>query len=479
MRNENNNYHQKSNHFNHNRKPNPGVQVKLDQRVTVTIKRLGINGEGVGYYRRKLIFIPGALPTEVVQADITDIQPKFLRGKIVQIDKKSKFRVEPRDAYANEVGGFELEDLEYSQQLKFKRDLVKQALSRYHPRGFEKYDVRPTIGMENPYEYRNKAAFQVRTTEDGYVIAGLYKEGTHEVVNMPTCSVQYPLTMKVMRAVVDMVEDFEIPTYDEKTNSGILKTIVVRAALNTNDVQVVFITNSNKLIKKQKLIMRIAEELPEVTSIMQNVNPGETPLIWGEETIHLAGNEVITEKIDGLAFDLSPRAFLQLNSIMTPKLYHLAGEALDIDENDYLVDAYSGVGTIGLTLADQVAEVRGMDTVKEAIADANENAKINHIDNAEYFYGKAEDVLPQWMAAGWRPTALVVDPPRVGLDQTLIDTILQTRPEKFVYVSCNQSTLAQNLVQLTKSYNVDYLQPIDMMPQTPHVEVVVKFTLKK
>ncbi len=163
---------------------------------------------------------------------------------------------------------------------------------------------------------------------------------------------------------------------------------------------------------------------------------------------------------------------------MTPKLYHLAGKALQLDQEDRLVDAYSGVGTIGLSLARQVAEVRGMDTIKEAIEDANHNAEINNIHNAKYYFGKAEDILPQWMSEGWQPTALVVDPPRVGLDQHLIDAILQTRPEKFVYVSCNQSTLAQDLVQLTKSYNVDYLQPIDMMPQTAHVEIVVKFTLK-
>ncbi|WP_413627786.1 23S rRNA (uracil(1939)-C(5))-methyltransferase RlmD [Fructilactobacillus vespulae] len=472
------------NHFSRNnqkfrKQPVNDVKVELNQRVTVTIKRLGINGEGVGYYRRKLIFIPGALPTEVVQADITDIQPKFLRGEVKQIDKKSQFRVEPRDAYAGEVGGFELEPLEYSQQLKFKRDLVKQALHRFYPRGFEKYDIRPTIGMEDPYEYRNKATFQVRTTEEGQVVAGLYKERTHDVVDLETCSVQYPITMKVMRKLVEMVAELGIPTFVEKNHSGILKTIVVRAALNTDDVQVVFITNTPKLLKKQKLIMKIAEELPEVTSIMQNVNPGDTPLVWGDEMIHIAGKTTITEKIKGLSFDLSPRAFLQLNSIMTPKLYRLASDALELDKSDYLVDAYSGVGTIGLALAKKVAEVRGMDTVEEAITDANHNAEMNGIDNAEYYYGKAEDVLPQWMAGGWRPTALVVDPPRVGLDQQLIDTILQVRPQKFVYVSCNQSTLAQDLVQLTKAYNVDYLQPVDMMPQTPHIEVVVKFTLKK
>ncbi len=285
------------------------VKVELHQRVTVTIKRLGINGEGVGYYHRKLIFVPGALPTELVQADITEIEQKYLRAELKQIDKKSKFRVQTRDRYANEVGGLALEDLEYSQQLKFKRDLVKQALSRYHPRGFEKYDVRSTIGMENPYKYRNKAQFQVRTEADGKVIAGLYKEGTHEVVDMETCAVQYPVTMKVMRAVVAMVQELQIPTYVESNHSGILKTIVVRAALNTNEVQVVFITNSSKLLKKKQLIMKIAEELPEVTSVMQNINPSETPLIWGDETIRLAGSETITEKIDGLSFELSLEPF--------------------------------------------------------------------------------------------------------------------------------------------------------------------------
>ncbi|USS90626.1 23S rRNA (uracil(1939)-C(5))-methyltransferase RlmD [Fructilactobacillus carniphilus] len=454
------------------------VQVQLHQRVTVTIKRLGINGEGVGYYRRKLIFIPGALPTEVVQADISEIKPRYLRGTLQQIDKKSQFRIAPRDAYANEVGGLELEVLDYPQQLKFKRDLVKQALSRFHPRGFEKYDVRPVIGMQDPYEYRNKAQFQIRTDEDGRIIAGLYKEGTHEVVDMETCAVQDPLTMKVMRAVVRMVEDLQIPTYDEESNTGILKTIVVRAARNTDQVQLVFITHSKKLLKQHQLIWRIAEELPEVTSIMHNVNPGTSPLIWGEQTMRLAGSPTITEKIKGLSFSLSARAFLQLNSIMTPKLYDLAGQALELASTDRLVDAYAGVGTIGLTLANQVAEVRGMETIPEAVEDANQNAATNRIENAHYFTGKAEELLPEWEQAGWYPDALVVDPPRVGLDQKLIDTILATRPRKFVYVSCNQSTLAQDLVQLTKEYTVDYLQPVDMLPQTAHVEIVVKLTLK-
>ncbi|KRM90211.1 23S rRNA (uracil(1939)-C(5))-methyltransferase RlmD [Fructilactobacillus florum] len=454
------------------------VQVKLNQRVTITIKRLGINGEGVGYYRRKLIFIPGALPHELVQAQITEINPTYLRASIIQIDKKSAFRVSPRDAYAGKVGGFELEALAYPQQLEFKRDLVKQALRRYHPRGFEKYEVRPTIGMTNPYEYRNKAQFQVRTTATGHVIAGLYKAGTHEVVDLPTCSVQDPMTMHVMRKVVALIEDLQIPTFEPKNHSGIIKTIVVRAAQFTNDVQLVLITNTPKLVKKQPLLERITAEIPEVTSVMQNINPGDSPLIWGDETRHLAGNNTITEKINGLSFDISARAFLQLNSHMTTRLYQLASEALELHQEDRLVDAYAGVGTIGIYLADQVKEVRGMETIAEAVADANQNAEKNQRQNAHYYVGKAEELLFDWSAEGWTPTALVVDPPRAGLENRLLQTILKLKPAKFVYISCNQSTLAQNLVELSKIYRVDYLQPVDMMPQNPHVEIVVKFTRK-
>ena len=458
------------------RRDEPQVEVEVGQRFPLTIKRMGINGEGIGYYKRMAVFVPGALTDEEAVVEVTSVSHRYLRGKIHRIRKASPYRVEPRDSYADQVGGFELEHLAYPQQLAFKRDIVQQSLERYQPRGFKDYDLRPTLGMDDPYGYRNKAQFQVRQTDDGTVQAGLYVERTHDLVDLPTCSVQMPVTMTVMRALVGMLQDLQVPIYDEEHNSGIVKTLVVRAAANTNDVQVVFITNSQKLPHKHQLLLRMADELPQVTSVMQNVNPGKTSLIWGDETKHLAGEETITEKLGGLAFKLSARAFLQLNPSQTEVLYDQARQALDLQDGQTLVDAYSGIGTIGLSLADKAAEVRGMDIIPEAVDDANANAAANGITNAHYEVGTAEDILPKWAIDGFRPDAIVVDPPRTGLDENLMDTILAVHPEKLVYISCNPSTLAKDLVTLTEDYRVDYIQSVDMMPQTARCEAVVKLS---
>ncbi|VDG20327.1 RNA methyltransferase [Lactobacillus plantarum JDM1] [Lactiplantibacillus mudanjiangensis] len=460
-----------------NDRPTTTVQneVKIGQRFPLTIKRLGINGEGIGYYKHVITFVKGALPGEVIVAEVTAVHPRYLEASLRTLRKPSPDRVDPQDAYADHVGGFELEHLDYPAQLKFKQDVIRQALEKYRPTGYQHYDVRPTIGMTDPYEYRNKAQFQVRVL-DGHVAAGLYQENSHNLVDLPTCSVQMPVTMMVMRQLVQWIEDLQVPIYDEEHNSGILKTIVVRAAAATGEVQVVFITNTPKFPKKHQLLMKMAEKLPMVVSVMQNVNVGKTSLIWGDQTTLLAGKPTITEELDGLSFDLSARAFFQLNPEQTKKLYRLAREALALSPNETLVDAYSGVGTIGLSLADVAKEVRGMDTIPAAIMDANANAERNGITNAKYEVGAAETLLPQWLAAGFDPDAMVVDPPRTGLDDVLIDAILQSAPEKLVYISCNPSTLAQDLRELTRSYQVDYIQSIDMFPQTARCEAVVRFT---
>ncbi|MFC6275092.1 23S rRNA (uracil(1939)-C(5))-methyltransferase RlmD [Levilactobacillus tangyuanensis] len=469
-------------HYNNHRRPQqetPSVTVEEGQRFPLTIKRMGINGEGIGYYKRMAVFIPGALTGEEVVAEVTSVAKRFLRAKIHRIRKTSPHRVEPRDSYADEVGGFELEHLDYPEQLKFKRDVVTQSLERYKPYGYQHYDLRPTLGMDDPYGYRNKAQFQVRKNAEGQVEAGLYAERSHDLVDLPTCSVQMPAVMTVMRAVVGMLQDLEIPIYDEEAHSGIVKTLVVRAAAHTDDVQLVFITNSQKLPRKRDLLTRIADELPQVTSVMQNINPGETSLIWGDETRHLAGSETITEKLGDLSFKLSARAFLQLNPYQVEVLYDETKKALDLQPGETVVDAYAGIGTIGLSLADTAEEVRGMETIPEAVDDANANAEANGITNAHYELGSAEDLLPKWVMAGFHPDAIVVDPPRTGLDETLMDTILAIRPAKFVYVSCNPSTLAKDLVTLAEDYRVDYIQSVDMMPQTARCEAVVKLSRRQ
>lgn len=453
------------------------VVVQVGDRFPLTIKKLGVEGQGIGYFKHKVCFVPNALPGEVIVAEVTAVKERYLTAKVHRRKKTSPNRVEPRDAAFGQAGGFELEHLAYPAQLRFKRQMVKDSLAKFKPFGYKHYEVRPTIASPQQYGYRNKAQFQVRTV-DGQVVAGLYRANSHDVVDLAECAVQMPLTMKVMRALVAMVADLQIPTYVESNHSGILKTIAVRET-TTGQVQVTFITNTKKLIKKHQLLERMAAELPEVVSVMQNVNPGDTPLVWGEETIHLAGEEYITESLMGLDFQLSARSFLQLNPAQTEVLYEEAARALDLAPTDTLIDAYAGIGTIGLSLASRVKQVLGMETIPAAVADANRNAALNGITNARYECGTAEELLAQWREAGQHFDALVVDPPRTGLDNQLIDTILAEKPTKFVYVSCNMATLARNLARLVPTYHVDYIQPVDMLPQTPRCEAVVKLTLAK
>lgn len=461
-----------------NKQQEHNVEVKVGDRFPLTIRRLGVNGHGIGYYKHKVCFVPGALPNEVVVAEVTRVLPRYLEAKIHRIRKRSRYRVIPRDDYADIAGGFELENLDYQQQLKFKRQVVLDSLEKFQPYGYHNYDVRPTIAAPEQYGYRNKAQFQVRLI-DGKVAAGLYQPNSHTLVDMETCAVQMPRTMEVVRAVVKMIADLQIPVYDEQHNSGIIKTLAVRESWSTGEVQLTFITNSAKLPHKRDLLAKITTELPEVVSIMQNVNPGDTPLVWGDQMIHLAGKDSILESLMGLDFKLSARSFLQLNPEQTEVLYEEAAKALDLEPSDTLIDAYAGIGTVGLSLASRVNQVYGMEIIPEAVADANENAKLNGITNAKYVVGKAEEILPQWQKDGLHFDALVVDPPRTGLDEQLIKQILKVKPRKFAYISCGMASLARNLRRLTSVYHIDYIQPIDMMPQTARCEAVVKLSLRK
>ncbi|MGM9907525.1 23S rRNA (uracil(1939)-C(5))-methyltransferase RlmD [Limosilactobacillus sp.] len=454
------------------------VTVSVGDRFPLTIRRLGVNGHGIGYFKHKVCFVPGALPGEVIVAEVTKVMPRFLEAKIHRLRRPSKHRVTPRDPYADVAGGFELENLAYPEQLKFKRQVVLDSLSKFQPYGYRNYDVRPTIAAPAEYGYRNKAQFQVRMV-NGHVAAGLYKPDSHDLVDIQECAVQMPQTMHVVRTVVKSIEELNIPVYDEDHNSGIIKTLAVRESWTTGEVQLTIITNTPKLIHKHQLLDAIAKQLPEVVSVMQNVNPGDTPLVWGDQTIRLAGKDTITESLMGLDFKLSARSFLQLNPAQTEVLYEEAAKALELSPDDTLIDAYAGIGTIGLSLASRVKNVLGMEIIPEAVADANENARLNKITNARYEVGKAEDLLPKWQKEGLTFDALVVDPPRAGLDDNLIKAILKTKPRKFAYVSCGMASLARNLRRLTSVYHVDYIQPVDMMPQTARCEAVVKLSLRK
>ncbi|MTD41447.1 23S rRNA (uracil(1939)-C(5))-methyltransferase RlmD [Erwinia sp. CPCC 100877] len=451
--------------------------VKQGQKISLKIKRLGINGEGIGYYKKTIVFIPGALPKEEVSIEITKVSPRFLEGQLLNIIKPAAERVIPPCPVYETCGGCQLQHLAYPSQLQYKRDLLKQALAKFKPKNYENYQLRKTIGMKNPWNYRNKAQFQLRKI-DGEIEAGLYQADSHHLVPIDDCLVQQPATTKVMNTLVELLNKYQLPIYNERKNSGIFRTLMVRVGVKTGEVQVVFITQSQKFPQKMALISEITQLLPEVVSIMQNVQNKRTSLVMGDQTIHLWGKESIEEKINDVTFDLSPRAFFQLNPEQTAVLYNEGLKALDLQPNETVVDAYCGVGTIGLSVAKLAKEVRGMDIIPQAIEDAKLNAERLGVTNTLYEVGTAEELLPKWLQSDFKPDAIIVDPPRTGLDQKLLKAILKQPPQKMVYISCNVSTLAKDLVDLAKVFQVEYLQSVDMFPQTARCEVVVKLMRK-
>ncbi|MDQ0340079.1 tRNA (uracil-5-)-methyltransferase/23S rRNA (uracil1939-C5)-methyltransferase [Caldalkalibacillus uzonensis] len=448
------------------------VAIEKGQKIPLTIKRLGINGEGVGYYKRKVIFVPGALPGEEVVVEVTNVHPGYAEGAIHTVRKPSPERVKPPCPVYDQCGGCQLQHLRYDAQLREKKDIVRQAFERYTNLTGSSLPLRDTMGMDDPWHYRNKSQLQVQKKKE-QVLAGLYAMNSHRLIDLSDCLIQHPATNRVTQEMKAILQDLNIPIYDERRKTGLVRTIVTRVGVQTGEVQLVIITTEKHLPKKELLIEEIRRRLPEVKSLMQNINGRKTSLIFGEETLHLAGEEVIQESLGDLSFELSARAFFQLNPTQTVRVYDEVKKAAQLTGKEKVVDAYCGVGTIGLWLARHASEVRGMDVTPEAIADANANAKKHGFPHVQYVVGKAETWLPRWVKEGWHPDVIVVDPPRTGCDKRLLETIIAVKPKRLVYVSCNPSTLAKDSNKLLQSgFRLQYVQPVDMFPHTSHVECV-------
>ncbi|HEU9327789.1 TPA: 23S rRNA (uracil(1939)-C(5))-methyltransferase RlmD [Streptococcus pneumoniae] len=400
------------------------MNLKVKQKIPLKIKRMGINGEGIGFYQKTLVFVPGALKGEDIYCQITSIRRNFVEAKLLKVNKKSKFRIVPSCTIYNECGGCQIMHLHYDKQLEFKTDLLHQALKKFAPAGYENYEIRPTIGMQEPKYYRAKLQFQIT---------------------------------------------------DERKVLGV-RTIMVRRARKTGQVQIIIVTN--RQLNLTQLVKELVKDFPEVVTVAVNTNTAKTSEIYGEKTEIIWGQESIQEGVLNYEFSLSPRAFYQLNPEQTEVLYSEAVKALDVDKEDHLIDAYCGVGTIGFAFAKKVKTLRGMDIIPEAIEDAKRNAKRMGFDNTHYEAGTAEEIIPRWYKEGYRADALIVDPPRTGLDDKLLDTILTYVPEKMVYISCNVSTLARDLVRLVEVYDLHYIQSVDMFPHTARTEAVVKLIKK-
>lgn len=452
--------------------------MKIGETIPLQIKRLGINGEGIGFHQRQVVFVPGGIPGEEMSVIITKVYPNRAEAKIKKVFKKSKDRVTPPCPIYETCGGCQIQHMSYAAQLREKRDIVVQAFERYTKIHRDKLNVRKTIGMDKPWAYRNKSQFQVGKIDDT-VIAGLYSSNSHKLINIDHCLVQHEDTNIVTNKVKQIIRDLNLPIYDERKQAGSIRTIVVRTAFRTDEIQLVIVTATNDLPKKEIFVAEIKKRLPQVTSFVQNVNEEKTSLVFGEQTEGIFGKDTITEHLGDLRFELSARAFFQLNPEQTVNLYNEVKRQANLTGNEKVVDAYCGSGTIGMWLANHADEVRGMDIIKDSIMDARKNAEKHQIKNAYYEAGKAEKLLPKWVKEGWQPDVVIVDPPRTGCDPVFLETIVKTKPKKMVYVSCNPSTLAKDVHMLiSNGYKLEQITPVDMFPQTSQVEAVCTLVLK-
>ncbi|RKO61271.1 23S rRNA (uracil(1939)-C(5))-methyltransferase RlmD [Caldibacillus debilis] len=453
------------------------IPVAKNQTIEAEFEDVTHDGQGVAKADGYPLFVPGALPGERGTVRVLKTNKSYGYGKLLELAVESPDRRIPPCPVYHQCGGCQLQHMSYAAQLRMKEKHVRDCLQRIGK--IAHADIRPIIGMGDPWRYRNKVQVPVGM-KDGELVAGFYRERTHKIINMDRCLIQMEKTDEVVQKVKELCGNLQIPPYDEERHEGVLRHIMVRYGLATREIMVVLITRTDEIPNRKKLVRGIVEAFPDVKSIVQNINPKRTNVILGEETRVLWGRDVIYDKIGDIRFAISAQSFYQVNPVQTRVLYEKALEYAGLTGEETVIDAYCGIGTIALFLAGRAKKIYGVEVVPEAVADAKRNAELNGIRNAEFAVGKAETVMEQWYEAGLRPDCIVVDPPRKGCEPSLLETILKMSPQRVVYVSCNPATLARDLRILEDGgYRTEAVQPVDMFPQTKHVEAVVRMTLKE
>ena len=444
---------------------------KKNDLVTLEITDLGSSGEGIGKVDGFTLFVKDALIGDVIQAKIIKLKKNYGYGRLMEIVTPSPARVEARCLKARACGGCQIQPLDYEKQLEYKENKVGGLLERVGK--IRDYVMEPIIGMEEPWHYRNKAQFPVGKDKDGKIITGFYAGRTHSIVPLDKCFIQHPLNEQIMSIVQRWMEEFNISSYDEVSHKGLVRHIFTRIGKYTGEVMVCLVINGKKIPKEAELIERL-KQIPGIKSICLNVNRENTNVILGKDIQCLWGQPYITDKIGEIFYRISPLSFFQVNPIQTQKLYATALEYAGLTGKETVWDLYCGIGTISLFLAQAAKKVYGVEIVPEAIRDAQENARLNHIENAEFFVGKAEEVLPeQYEKNSVYADVIVVDPPRKGCDEKLLACMVQMAPETIVYVSCDPATLARDLNYLSNhGYKVKKVRCTDMFPHSVHVETV-------
>lgn len=450
--------------------------------VTVEITDIGVSGEGIGHVDGYTLFIKDAVIGDVVEAKVMKAKKNYGYARLMKVITPSEYRVEPKCAFARRCGGCQIQEMSYDRQLVFKDQKIRGNLERIG--GFTKDQIdtvmQPVVGMEHPFGYRNKAQFPFGTDKEGNPITGFYAGRTHDIIANTDCALGVEQNKEILEIILQYMRENKIKSYDEKTGKGLIRHALIRYGFKTKEIMVCLVVNGKKLPKAERLIEKLIQ-IEGMTSITISPNTRRDNVIMGDSYEILWGQGYITDYIGNVKYQISPLSFYQVNPVQTEKLYGLALEYADLKGDETVWDLYCGIGTISLFLAQKAKQVYGVEIVPQAIDDAKENAKINAIDNAEFFVGKAEEVLPEYYAEYEREhngetahaDVIVVDPPRKGCDETLLETIVKMQPEKVVYVSCDSATLARDLKYLcANGYEITVCRGVDQFPQSVHVETV-------
>ena len=445
--------------------------LSKDKMYVVDIVDIGQGGVGIGKFEGFTVFVDGGLVKDKIKVKITKSKKNYAVGDIVEIIEPSPYRVERKcSKELKDCGGCQIQELDYQEQLNIKTNEVKQVISRIGK--LEDVVVHPALGMEEPFRYRNKAQFPIQKV-DGSPVIGFYKKKSHDIIPTDQCIIQHDVNDKIIKIIKTYIRAYKVSVYDEKTHTGVLRHIVTKVGFTSKEVMVVLVANGRKLPYLNELASVLKENIPGFKTLVVNVNREKTNVILGNENRVIYGDGKINDNIGDLVFEISPLSFFQVNPVQTEVLYNKALEYAALGENDTVFDIYCGIGTISLFLAQRAKKVYGIEIVEEAIKDAKRNAEINNLDNVEFYVGKAEDVVPKMYKQGKRANVVVVDPPRKGCDEKVLDTIVSMQPDRVVYVSCNPSTLARDLAYLNeKGYKSLEVQPVDMFPHSVHIENV-------
>jgi 23S rRNA (uracil1939-C5)-methyltransferase len=477
---------------------NEEIKMQKNEVAIVTIEDIGVNGEGIGKVDGYTLFVKDAVIGDVVEVKVMKAKKNYGYARLMQVITPSEYRVEPRCSFARKCGGCQIQEMSYEQQLAFKQKKVRGNLERIGGFSSELLDetMEPIVGMQEPFCYRNKAQFPFGSDKEGGPITGFYAGRTHDIIANTDCALGVPVNREILEIILQFMKKYQIPSYDEKTGEGLIRHVLIRYGFTTKEIMVCLVINraeekmhaQKEWIPHQNALVEMLTAVKGMTSITVSPNPNRTNVIMGDSYKVLWGQGTITDYIGNVKYQISPLSFYQVNPVQTEKLYNLALEYAGLQGEENVWDLYCGIGTISLFLAQRAKEVRGVEIVPQAIEDARRNAEMNEIQNAEFYVGKAEEVLPEYYEKYQQEhpgetahaDVIVVDPPRKGCEESLLKTMLDMKPERIVYVSCDSATLARDLKYLCGSgeYEIQKWRAVDQFPMTVHVETVVKLVRK-